>query len=122
MCCSPHKPGGYAAATGSCATTTVRGGRTGDAAGQSCPAAVQWGLVHAVVCAGQAAAKLDFELDAHWMAAMIAHSRPIYILFIFLPAGDLVMDVYLRRMLWRFRRHGKGAYAWVGLGWFSRAF
>lgn len=27
----------------------------------------------------------------------------------FLVAGDLVMDVYLRRMLWRFRRHGKGA-------------
>lgn len=29
----------------------------------------------------------------------------------FPSAGDLVMDVYLRRMLWRFRRHGKGA--WV---------
>ena len=26
-----------------------------------------------------------------------------------LASGELVMDVYLRRMLWRFRRHGKGA-------------
>lgn len=77
MCCSPPKPGGYAAATGSCATTTVRGGRLlVDAAGQSCPAAVLWGLVNSVVWAGHAAAKPGFRQGLHWMAVQnIAHSR-----------------------------------------------